>query len=67
MRSELADLGFRQVTELAHGLPMPLGDGLVVRSYQYGVDDSTLVVTHGETVIADFNDCRCEEPPCVTC
>ena len=58
MRSELANLGFRHVTELAHGAPMPLGDGLVVRSYQYGVDDSTLVVTHGKTVIADFNDCK---------
>jgi len=58
MREELSNLGFSRVTELAPGAPMELGDGLIVRSYQYGVDDSTLVVRHGSTVIADFNDCK---------
>ena len=58
MRRELAALGFENVTELPHGKPMDIGDGVTVRSFQYGVDDSTLVVTHGSTVIADLNDCK---------
>jgi UDP-MurNAc hydroxylase len=58
MRSELAGLGFHQVSEMPHGVALELGDGLVARSFQYGIDDSTLVVSHGDTVIADFNDCK---------
>lgn len=58
MRAELAGLGFGRVIELDHGQSVALGDGLVVRSYQYGVDDSVLVIAHGSTVVADFNDCK---------
>lgn len=58
MRGELKGLGFERVTELPHGAPLGLGDGLEVRSYQYGVDDSALVVRHGDTVVADLNDCK---------
>lgn len=58
MRGELAGLGFHHVTEMRHGRPLLLGDGVCVRSYQYGVDDSALVVSRGDTVIADLNDCK---------
>lgn len=62
MRSELSGLGFHRVTELPHGQPMVLGDGVTVRSYQYGVDDSALIVEHGTTVLADLNDCKVRGP-----
>jgi UDP-MurNAc hydroxylase len=58
MRDELHGLGFHHVHELAHGKPFALGDGLEVRAYQYGPDDTTLVVRHGATVVADLNDCK---------
>ncbi len=62
MRSELAGLGFHRVTELAHGEPMGIGGGMTVRSYQYGVDDSALVIEHGDTVVVDLNDCKVRGP-----
>jgi len=58
MRSELEGLGFHRVSELPHGVPMAIGGGLEVRSYQYGVDDTALVVSDGTTTIADLNDCK---------
>lgn len=58
MRDELAGLGFHRVRELPHGAAKVLGDGLEVRAYQYGVDDSALVIRHGSTVVADLNDCK---------
>jgi UDP-MurNAc hydroxylase len=58
MRTELASLGFHHVTELAHGVPKVIGDAMEVRSYQYGVDDSALVVRGDQTVVADLNDCK---------
>ena len=58
MRTELAHLGFRTVTELRHGRPMELANGLCVRSYQYGIDDSALVIRSGDAVIVDLNDCK---------
>lgn len=58
MQEELARLGFPHVTELPHGVPMDIGGGLEVRAYQYGVDDTALVVSDGTVTIADLNDCK---------
>ncbi len=58
MPSELGNLGFTTVTELVHGRRYPLEDGLVVAAYQYGLDDSVLVIASGSTVIYDVNDCK---------
>jgi UDP-MurNAc hydroxylase len=58
MRHELEQLGFHDVTELPHGEPMTLASGTRVASYQYGPDDSALVVQRGGVVLADLNDCK---------
>jgi UDP-MurNAc hydroxylase len=58
MRHELEQLGFHDVTELPHGEPMTLASGTRVASYQYGPDDSALVVQRGRVVLADLNDCK---------
>jgi UDP-MurNAc hydroxylase len=58
MVDELHKLGFRDVRELDHGEVVELGDGLRVASYQYGFDDTALVVAHGEDVLVDLNDCK---------
>ena len=58
MAGEVRSLGFRQVTELPHGVLTTLADGLRVASYQYGFDDTAFVVSDGADVLADLNDCK---------
>jgi len=58
MRFELTSLGFSDVTEMAHGVPMNLPSGARLASWQYGPDDSALVVERGVFVLADLNDCK---------
>jgi len=58
MRHELDQLGFTDVVELAHGAPLTLPSGTRLASYQYGPDDSALVVERGGVVLADLNDCK---------
>jgi UDP-MurNAc hydroxylase len=58
MRHELDRLGFEDVTELPHGQPMTLASGTRLASFQYGPDDSAVVVERGRVVLADLNDCK---------
>ena len=58
MRHELDDIGFTRVTELPHGDVVTLPSGTRLASYQYGPDDSAVVVERGGIVLADFNDCK---------
>lgn len=58
MRFELAELGFNDVTELDHGSVMELAGGTRLASYQYGPDDSALVVERDGLVLVDLNDCK---------
>jgi UDP-MurNAc hydroxylase len=58
MRRELMGLGFAAVRELDHGVPVDLGHGVRVASYQYGFDDTTLVVADGPDVLVNLNDCK---------
>src|SRR3954454_17783987 len=55
MRHELDGLGFKDVVELPHGEPALLPRGTRLASYQYGPDDSALVVQHGDVVLVDLN------------
>ncbi len=58
MRHELHRLGFPDVTELPHGDSLRLPSGARLASYQYGPDDSALIVEHDGVVLADLNDCK---------
>jgi UDP-MurNAc hydroxylase len=58
MKAEVTRLGFSDVRELPHGKPIDLAGGLRVASYQYGCDDSALVVAADGTVLVDLNDCK---------
>jgi len=58
MRPELERLGFGRVTELAHGERVQLTPDLEIASYQYGFDDTAIVIRSGGVVIADVNDCK---------
>ncbi|MGZ8765652.1 MAG: MBL fold metallo-hydrolase [Acidimicrobiia bacterium] len=58
MRPELRKLGFDRVQELAHGERVQLSPDLEIASYQYGFDDTALVIRSGDVVIADVNDCK---------
>lgn len=58
MRGELTGLGFHDVTELPHGEILTLVGGARLASYQYGPDDSALVVERDGIVLADLNDCK---------
>ena len=58
MRFELESLGYPDVTEMPHGSVMKLPGGARIASFQYGPDDSALVVEHGGVVLADLNDCK---------
>jgi UDP-MurNAc hydroxylase len=58
MRHELSQLGFTDVTELPHGQPTTLASGTRLASYQYGPDDSALVIERGRVVLTDLNDCK---------
>jgi UDP-MurNAc hydroxylase len=61
-RHELDNLGFKNVTELPHGDVMTLPSGTRLASYQYGPDDSALVVERDGVVLADMNDCKINGP-----
>ena len=63
MVAELERLGFADVTELAHGEVIELPGQLRLASFQYGFDDSALLVSTGETVLANFNDCKVRGRP----
>lgn len=58
MRGELHKLGFTDVTEVPHGERIQLGPDLEIASYQYGFDDTALVVRCHDTVVVDVNDCK---------
>ena len=57
MPRELANLGFTDVVEMPHGRTVDLG-GLRLTSYQYGFDDSALVVADADATVMDLNDCK---------
>ncbi len=59
---ELEHLGFRDVTELEHGAVLTLPSGARLASYQYGPDDSALIVEDRGVVLADMNDCKIKGP-----
>ena len=63
MRRECESLGFQTVTELAHGEVFEPVPGLSIASFQYGFDDTALLITDGKTVIGDFNDCKIRGRP----
>jgi UDP-MurNAc hydroxylase len=58
MPGEVRSLGFGDVRELAHGEIVELRPGLRVVSFQYGFDDSALLVEADGVVLADLNDCK---------
>ena len=57
MPEELSRLGFAQVVEMAHGRTLELGR-LKLTSFQYGFDDSALVVVDPDATVVDLNDCK---------
>jgi UDP-MurNAc hydroxylase len=65
MRHELDHLGFKDVTELPHGQVSTMSSGTRIASYQYGPDDSALVVERDGIVLADLNDCKINGPAVV--
>ena len=58
MPGEVRALGFSNVRELGHGEVVELAPGLRVASFQYGFDDSALLIESGGVVLADLNDCK---------
>jgi UDP-MurNAc hydroxylase len=58
MPGEVRGLGFERVLELEHGDVIDLVPGLRAASFQYGFDDSALLLESGGVVLADFNDCK---------
>jgi len=63
MEGEFRRLGFEQITEIPHGRVLELAPGVRVGSYQYGFDDTLLVVADGDTSIWDVNDCKIRGRP----
>jgi UDP-MurNAc hydroxylase len=62
MRHEVEQLGFADVAELDHGDVLTLPGGARLASYQYGPDDSALVIERDSVVLADLNDCKIKGP-----
>lgn len=58
MAPELRALGFADVTEVPHGRSLELAPGVTYSSYQYGFDDSVVVLRVGDTVLVDVNDAK---------
>ena len=58
MATEIRSLGFDRVSELAHGQVLELGGGVRMASYQYGFDDTTVVIADGDDVLVDINDSK---------
>jgi len=63
MAGELRQLGFSDITEIPHAEVVDLPGGIRLASFQYGFDDSALLVSDGSTVIANFNDCKVRGRP----
>lgn len=63
MVGEFRRLGFEQVTELPHGRAHQLAPGVEVASFQYGFDDTLLVVSDHDRVLFDVNDCKIRGRP----
>ena len=63
MAGELRKLGFSDVIELPHAEIMELPGEIQLASFQYGFDDSALLVSDHSTVIANFNDCKVRGRP----
>jgi UDP-MurNAc hydroxylase len=58
MRKEVEAIGFEQVEELPHGWRKELAPGVSITAYQYGFDDSCVVLADGDDVIVNCNDCK---------
>ena len=58
MVGELRGLGFTNIEELDHGRTEVLAGTFQITSYQYGFDDSALIIEDNTATIADFNDCK---------
>jgi UDP-MurNAc hydroxylase len=58
MRGEVEGLGFTEVSELPHGKSVQLPGGIRLASFQYGCDDSALVIAADGAVLANLNDCK---------
>ncbi|MEI8002208.1 MAG: MBL fold metallo-hydrolase [Actinomycetes bacterium] len=58
MRKEMSGIGFADVRELDHGDAIELGRGVRIASFQYGFDDTVLVVDDGTDVLFNLNDCK---------
>jgi UDP-MurNAc hydroxylase len=58
MPKEVRSLGFERVLEVAHGDVHELVPGLRIASFQYGFDDSALLVESDGVVLAEMNDCK---------
>jgi UDP-MurNAc hydroxylase len=63
MVGEFRRLGFEQITEIPHGAEHSLGGDVRLGSYQYGFDDTLLVVADGDRSIWDVNDCKIRGNP----
>jgi UDP-MurNAc hydroxylase len=58
MPKELQALGFRRIVEMPHGRSVEVATGVSLTSFQYGFDDSALVVSGPDAVVVDMNDCK---------
>lgn len=58
MPAELAAIGFTDVVEMPHGRTLTVVPGLELTSFQYGFDDSALVVRGPDALVVDLNDCK---------
>jgi UDP-MurNAc hydroxylase len=63
MVGEFRRLGFEDITEIRHGEEHELAPGVRIGSYQYGFDDTLLVVADGDVSIWDVNDCKIRGRP----
>lgn len=58
MPREVRSLGFSRVLEVSHGEQVELAPGLRIASFQYGFDDSALLIESSGVVLAEMNDCK---------
>jgi UDP-MurNAc hydroxylase len=58
MRKEVEELGFEHVEEMPHGWHKELAPGVSITAYQYGFDDSCVVIADGDDIIVNCNDCK---------
>lgn len=63
MVGEFRRLGFEDITEIRHGDEHELAPGVRMGSYQYGFDDTLLVVADGDASMWDVNDCKIRGKP----